>query len=135
MAGPYYIASYAPSHGVVLARNPNYRGSRPRPFARIELSVGISDARAIAAVKAGTADNVTVDVGAGPSPREEISRLAASYGAGSAAVKEGRQRYFQKPQAQLTYFVFNTHRPLFAAERMRQAVSYAIDRRALAARG
>jgi ABC-type transport system substrate-binding protein len=29
--------------------------------------------------------------------------------------------------------VFNTHRPLFADTRMRQAVSYAIDRRALAA--
>jgi ABC-type transport system substrate-binding protein len=135
MAGPYYIASYAAGHGVVLARNPNYHGSRPRPFARIELSVGISDARAIAAIEAGTADDVTVDVGAGFSPREEISRLAVSYGPGSAAAKEGRQRYFQNPQAQLTYFVFNTHRPLFADERMRRAVSYAIDRRALAARG
>jgi ABC-type transport system substrate-binding protein len=28
MAGPYYIASYAPGNGVVLERNPNYQGSR-----------------------------------------------------------------------------------------------------------
>ena len=60
MAGPYYIARYLPRQGVVLAANPNYHGSRPRHFARIELSVGIPIARAIAAVTAGTADNVSL---------------------------------------------------------------------------
>ncbi len=38
-AGPYYLASYTPGHGIVLVRNPNYHGSRPRHFARIEFTV------------------------------------------------------------------------------------------------
>src|SRR5207302_10256518 len=41
-AGPYYVTSYTPRQGVVLTRNPNYRGRRPHHFARIELAVGIS---------------------------------------------------------------------------------------------
>ena len=135
MAGPYYIARYLPRQGVVLAANPNYHGSRPRHFARIELSVGIPIARAIAAVTAGTADNVSLgsDSNLSAAGLAEVSRLAAQYGPGSAAAREGRQRYFRNLQANLAYFVFNTHRPLFAGARMRQAVSYAIDRRALAA--
>ena len=63
------------------------------------------------------------------------SRLAARYGAGSAAAARGAQQYFVNPAAQLDYFVLNTHRPLFSDVRMRQAVNYAIDRRALAQRG
>ena len=55
-AGPYYVASYTPNHTVVLNRNPNYRGSRPHHFARIQLTVGVSDERAVAEIEAGTAD-------------------------------------------------------------------------------
>jgi ABC-type transport system substrate-binding protein len=120
----------------VLATNPNYHGSRPRHFARIELSVGVSTARAIAAVTADTADDVTVSFSTDLSPTKlaaDMSPIAARYGPGSAAAKKGRQRYFLNPVAELDYFVFNTHRALFANARMRQAVSYAIDRRALAA--
>jgi ABC-type oligopeptide transport system substrate-binding subunit len=45
MAGPYYIASYAPGQGVVLKRNPNYRGRRPHAFAQIDLAVNVSPSR------------------------------------------------------------------------------------------
>ena len=34
MAGPYYIASYAPERHLLLRRNPNYHGPRPRRCAR-----------------------------------------------------------------------------------------------------
>jgi YVTN family beta-propeller protein len=40
-AGPYRVASYAPRQGVVLTRNPNYHGSRPHRFQRIEVAVGV----------------------------------------------------------------------------------------------
>ncbi len=40
-AGPYRVASYAPGQGVVLTRNPNYHGSRPHHFERIEVAVGV----------------------------------------------------------------------------------------------
>src|SRR6185503_14748147 len=45
------------------------------------------------------------------------------------------QQYFVNPQSVLDYFALNTHRPLFADARIRQAVNYAIDRAALARLG
>ena len=55
------------------------------------------------------------------------------YGPGSAAARSGRQRYFL---ARLPWFdglVLNASRPLFADVRLRRAVNYALDRKALAA--
>ena len=129
-AGPYYVASYTPNQGVVLLRNPNYRGSRPHHLARIELAMGISNRRAVADVQAGRADYISLG---GPTATSTVaSQLAARYGAGSTAAAQGRQQYFVEPGPSLTFFYLNTHRPLFRDVRMRQAVNYAIDRRALA---
>jgi ABC-type transport system substrate-binding protein len=140
-AGPYYVQSFTPGQQVVLARNPNYHSSRPHHFRRIVAAIGMSTGRAVAAVTAGTADYTSLATG--PSPNagldrtlaSEASRLAARYGPGSAAAARGRQQYFSDPVMQLDYFVLNTHRPLFSDARLRQAVNYAIDRRALAALG
>ena len=136
-AGPYYVTVNTPGQGVVLMRNPNYHGRRPHHFARIELAVGISPRRAIREIEAGLADYTTVGSGwsASAARAAQASRLAARYGAGSAAAARGAQQYFANPGAQLDYFVLNTHRPLFSDVHMRQAVNYAIDRRALAQRG
>lgn len=128
-AGPYYVASYTPGQGVVLERGPNYHGSRPRQFARIELAVRISDQRAVADVEAGHADYTpfeSTQANAGAIS----AQLAARYGSGIRP-----QQYFVTPLLQLDYFILNTHRPLFADARMRQAVNFVIDRRALAALG
>ncbi len=130
-AGPYYVASYTPGQGVVLARNPNYHGSRPHRFARIEVTVGITPQHAVAAVAAGTADYADE----GEVDTADAARLDARYGPASPAAKSGRQQYFVTPQAQTDLFVLNTHRPLFASARLRVAVNYAIDRDALAALG
>ena len=136
-AGPYYVASYTPGQGVVLVRNPNYHGSRPHHFARIELAVGISTQRAVAEIEAGTADYTALGLESSASTTITAlaSRLAARYGPGSAAAARGGQQYFVNPGLQLDYFFLNTHRPLFSDVRMRQAVNYAIDRRALARLG
>jgi YVTN family beta-propeller protein len=135
-AGPYYVASYTPGQGVVLARNPNYHGSRPRQFARIELAVGISAQRAVSEIDAGSADYTVLGLDSSPSTTTiagVASQLAARFGPGSTAAAHGRQRYFVNPILQLDAFFLNTHRPLFSDVRLRQAVNYAIDRRALAA--
>jgi peptide/nickel transport system substrate-binding protein len=137
-AGPYYVASYTPGQGVVLARNPNYHGSRPRQFARIELAVGISAQRAVSEIEAGSADYTVLGLDSSPSTTTiagVASQLAARFGPGSAAAAHGRQRYFVNPILQLDAFFLNTRRPLFSDVRLRQAVNYAIDRRALAALG
>jgi peptide/nickel transport system substrate-binding protein len=129
-AGPYRVASYTPGQGVVLTRNPNYRGSRPHLFARIELAVAVAPKRAVAQVEAGTADYVSDD-----EVDTDAARLAAHYGPGSPAANSGRQQYFINPLLQLDFLALNTHRPLFADHRLRQAVNYAIDRTALARLG
>ncbi len=129
-AGPYYVSSYTPDQSVVLLRNPNYRGSRPHHFERIEVAIGISNRQAVADVKAGTADYIALG---GPTATGITSaQLAVRYGARSTAAAQGRQQYFVEPGPTVTFFYLNTHRPLFRDARMRQAVNYAIDRRALA---
>jgi YVTN family beta-propeller protein len=131
-AGPYYLGSYTPKQGAALERNPNYRGSRPHRFARIELTVGTPYQQAVADVEAGTVDYTTF-VGPIPAPARALaSQLAARYGAGSRAAAAGKQQYYVNPQLELDYFYLNTHRPLFADVRLRRAASYAVDRRALA---
>jgi peptide/nickel transport system substrate-binding protein len=130
-AGPYYVSSYTPGQGIVLLRNPNYRGARPRRFARIEFAV-VPFRRAVADVVAGNADDVWLFGYDAADLRTVTSDLAGRYGPGSQAAKRGRQQYFVSPQLGLDLFYLNTHRPLFADVRMRQAVNYAIDRRALA---
>jgi YVTN family beta-propeller protein len=129
-AGPYYVASFAPGEGVVLKRNPNYRGSRPHRLRELRLRVGVTAAKATAHVAAGTAD-YAVD---GVTP-QNAARLAARYGRGSLAAKAGRQQYFVNPTLAIDHLTFNTSRPLFASARLRRAVNYAIDRRALARQG
>ncbi len=129
-AGPYRITSYTPGQGVVLTRNPNYHGNRPRRLARIEVSFGASAQRAIAQVDAGTADYAEAGFN-----RAQAAALNARYGPGSPAAKAQHQQFFVNSYPQLDFFVLNSHRPLFADVRLRRAVSYAIDRAALARLG
>src|SRR5215211_2095173 len=89
-AGPYYVASESPGEGVVLRRNPNYRGRRPHRLREIRLRVGVAKARAAARVEAGTADYAPDGI-----VPENAARLAARYGTRSRAARAGRQRYFE----------------------------------------
>ena len=136
-AGPYYVTSYSPTNGLVLVRNPNYHGSRPRHFERIQLTAGVSDERAIPEVEAGNADYISVGLGSPASTTLTAlaSGLATRYGPGSRAAARGRQQYFVNTGAQLDLFILNTHRPLFSDARLRQAVNYAINRQQLAQLG
>jgi ABC-type transport system substrate-binding protein len=127
-AGPYYVASTIPGRSFVLLRNPNYHGNRPRRLRRIE--VVVDAAHAVARVEASKLDYAVGGVPAGDS-----ARLERLYGARSAAAKRGRQRYFVNGTPELDFLDLNTSRPLFASARMRRAVAYAVDRRALAAAG
>ncbi len=130
-AGPYRVASYTPGQGVVLTQNPNYHGSRPHRLARIEMAVNILGQRAVAQVEAATAD-YAMD---GEVTSADVATLAARYGPGSPAAKSGHQQYFVNVAPDLDFFALNTHRPLFADVRLRQAVNYAINRAALARLG
>jgi peptide/nickel transport system substrate-binding protein len=130
-AGPYRVASYTPGQGVVLTRNPNYHGSRPHRLARIEVAVGIPPQRAIAQVEAGTAAYAVNS----ELSKADAATLAARYGPRSPAAQAGHQQYFDSTGPQLDFLALNTHRPLFADLRLRQAVNYAIERAELARLG
>lgn len=128
MAGPYYMAAYAPGRRLLLRRNPSYGGDRPARLREIDFDLDVTQARAAALVEAGRADYVAAV------PVDRVARLAARYGSRSAAARAGRQRYFSGASPALHYFVFNTRRPPFAAARLRRAVNFALDRPALADR-
>ncbi len=120
----------------MLRRNPNYHGSRPRHFATIKFAIDPSAQRAAREVEAGGADYTQVGLDTPSPPASSLpASLAARYGPGTPAAARGRQRYFADPSVQLDYFVLNARRPVFSDVRMREAVNYAIDRRALARYG
>jgi ABC-type transport system substrate-binding protein/tRNA A-37 threonylcarbamoyl transferase component Bud32 len=134
MAGPYYVAS-AGEGQVVVEKNPNYSGSRPRRVERIVFTGGLTPADAVARVQRGGADYVNADIlGFDPAgPLVPGSSLDRSYGLASRAGRAGRPRYVASPAPGLDGIAFNTRRPLFRDARMRRAVGYALDRTALAA--
>lgn len=129
-AGPYYIASYTPRQQLVLKRNPNYHGTRPRRLDEIVLTLGVDPLDALKEVEAGTADYAFDGV-----PGDSGPTLAVRYGPASKAAKAGRQQYFTNPVLGGLWLHMNTARPLFSKLRLRRAVNYAVDRRALVAQG
>lgn len=125
-AGPYYVASSAGGRDVLL-RNPNYSGLRPRRSARIVFEENMSEAEAVALADRGAVDLITPTV-AGDllTPGGVIDGRARK----NSALAD-QYHLYQAPI--IDYFVFNTRRPLFRDVRLRRAVDYALDRRALAA--
>ena len=61
MAGPYYVAS-ANGGQVVVEKNPNYTGGRPRRIERIVYTDGVTPVDAVARVQRGRADYVNGDM-------------------------------------------------------------------------
>jgi len=134
MAGPYRVAS-ASGGQVVLERNPNYRGDRPRRIARIVYTIGVKPADAISRVEQGRADYVTARTVSydTSSPLAPGGALDTKYGLASRAGRAGNARYLPSAEPGFDGIAFNIQRPLFRDVRMRRAASYALDRRALAA--
>jgi YVTN family beta-propeller protein len=131
-AGPYYYASYVPKRTLVLRRNPNYGGSRPAELAEIVYELGSEPESALAQVEAGEADYYSDAADYDFIPRADIDRLDRLYGAHSEAASAGAQRLFTTQLPDLHYLLFNTDRPLFDDARIRRAVNFAVDRRAMA---
>jgi ABC-type transport system substrate-binding protein len=129
--GPYYVAS-STSDRTVLLRNPNYAGGRPRRPARIVFENGIATPQAVALADRGSIDYLPTDF-SNSSLLAVAGALDQRYGPGSLAAGARDQRYLHSPQPGWDGIVLNASRPLFRDARMRRAVEYALDRRALAA--
>jgi ABC-type transport system substrate-binding protein/class 3 adenylate cyclase/tRNA A-37 threonylcarbamoyl transferase component Bud32 len=126
-AGPYYIKVRWRDDLVVLERNPNYHGSRPHRLQRIVYDIGNSSHRIVKRIESGAAD-YTADL-LQESTFAAGGPLAARFG---RAQREASPRLVQTPQLGFRFIQFNTRRGPFVDPRLRRAVNYAVDRRALA---
>jgi YVTN family beta-propeller protein len=133
-AGPYYVASHIRGRSLVLRRNPNYEGPRPHGLAEIRYTFGVREEKAVAAVEAGRADYVELNPQSfTPGVSGQLrQRLMTRYGPQSEAARAGRQQVFSQPSLSIYSFVFNASRGPFTDPRLRRAVNFAMDRRALA---
>jgi peptide/nickel transport system substrate-binding protein len=119
-AGPYYLESWEKNRTAVLARNPFYRGPRPRNPDRIVYNIGIAFEAQQARCERGDSDHCLF-------PPASATELASRYGV-------NRGRFFVKPQMVTWFLAFNERRPLFSNnDRLEQAINYALDRRAMVA--
>jgi ABC-type oligopeptide transport system substrate-binding subunit len=123
MAGPYYIKKRIPKRTIVLARNPNYGGDRPANLDEMIYTVGVNENQGLLQIKAGHADYA-----ADALPPSSHCELDRQYGPDSQAAKDGKQQYFVNPALIFSYVGLNTTRDAFKDPKVRQAVSYAIDR-------
>src|SRR5262249_38524400 len=124
-AGPYYIVEAFLDERLVLERNPNYKGSRPHVLQRIVYDLNNSTHTTLSGINAGRAD-YTADL----QKQSVFARggpLDRRFGQGPD------QRLYLTPQMGVQYAQLNTGRAPFENARLRRAVAYAIDRRALAA--
>ena len=123
-AGPYYVASATPRQ-LVLKRNPNYTGPRLHRASEIVYDRAGSPARAVERVLSGEIDYAQVWA-------PYAKRLDRRYGSNT---KPAHRRFFVNPIWAVDGFALNTSRSLFSDPKLRRAVNYAIDRRALAREG
>ena len=115
--GPYRVAEFTPRHRVLLVRNPDYWG-RPAWADTIELRLGVSTNNATALVRRGLSDGGMFEV-----PPGEFARML-----GDSMWKH--QIQLEDPLS-CEYLYMNVRVPPFNDVRVRQAVCWALDRRAL----
>ncbi len=117
---PYYVSQYAPNERLVLERNRFYRGERPHHVDRITADLTVDREQAVDLVASGAYDTVV-----GPF-QDRAAELRERYGV-------NKSQFFVEPGvAGVRLFVLNVSRPLFRNNvRLRQAVNFAVDRRAL----
>jgi peptide/nickel transport system substrate-binding protein len=119
---PYYVAEYVPGERLVLERNRFYRGERVHHVDRFVADLAV-DASAVDQVASGTFDTA---IPFAPFVARRAAELARRYGL-------NKSQFFVAPGNGLRLFHLNTSQPLFRKNpRLRQAVNYAVDRRALA---
>jgi DNA-binding SARP family transcriptional activator/ABC-type transport system substrate-binding protein/streptogramin lyase len=120
-AGPYYLAALTDSLAV-LKRNPNYGGSRPQKLDAIVVEFNVSPAEAATRIENGTLDYFLESQDPTLRPNTQAARAAGD-----------RYRLTPVTSPNVHFFAFNWDpRRLFGDIRMRRAVQYVLDRRALA---
>jgi peptide/nickel transport system substrate-binding protein len=125
-AGPYYVFQRWLGGRLVLQRNPNYGGTRPRHFQRIVYDLNSGARRTVDRINSGLAD-YTEDFQQ-QSTFAPRGPLDDRYGASAT-----QRRLFLTPQLGVAMFELNTEHGVFTDVSLRRAFNFAIDRRQLAA--
>jgi peptide/nickel transport system substrate-binding protein len=122
-AGPYYVKEYRPGERVIIRRNPYYGGKRPHHVDGFDVDLrAASQQESLDRVERGEADWAFA---VAPAYFEPSRRLVAKYGV-------NRSQFFVRPGLALRHLPFNFSRRLFRNNpRLRQAVNFALNRRAL----
>jgi peptide/nickel transport system substrate-binding protein len=124
-AGPYYISDFTPNRSIVLKKNPNYTGDRPAYADEIDYSqLTIDPNQGTLEAKSGELDYINDAV-----VPAQNAQLNAQYG--PDGTDGGPQRFYVTPAAVVSYLALNTARPTFKDELVRQAVNWAINRKAI----
>ena len=119
-AAPYYVSEYVPGERLVLERNRFYKGSRLHHVARFVADLASDFSPGVDQVASGTVDVLWP----GPMP-EQWAKLSQRYGV-------NKSQFFIAPGTTLRVFILNTSRPLLRNNvKLRQALNFAVDRRAL----
>jgi ABC-type transport system substrate-binding protein len=123
-AGRYYISEWIRGRRVVLERNRFYRGRDPGNVDRFVIDLDLSPPTILERVEAGTLDYGWMPILTYADRQRE---LAQRYGANRPG-----GRFFIETDTSVRTFVLNLSRPLFRGNlKLRQAVNFAIDRKAL----
>jgi len=123
-AGPYYIAERTVNKTIVLKKNPNYKGKRPHNLAQIVYTVGNSLEAIRLRVERGESDYA-----AGGIPSASYAEVAQKYGV-------NKSQFYVRPQLGVSYLAMNNDRPIFKGNtKLRKAINFAIDRKAILAQG
>jgi len=121
-AGPYYVADRIPNRTIAIKKNPYYKGKRPHNLAEILYTVGNSQEAIRLRVEHGDSDYA-----AGGVPAPAYGDLAQKYGV-------NKSQFHVRPRLNVFYFAFNNDRPIFNGNlRLRKAINFAIDRKAILA--
>ncbi len=124
-AGPYYISDFTPNRSIVLKKNPNYTGDRVAYADEIDYTqLTIDSNQGTLEAKNGQLDYINDAV-----VPAQNAQLNAQYG--PEGTSGGPQRFFVTPAAVVSYLALNTARPAFKDELVRQAVNWAINRKAI----
>ncbi|GAD11274.1 ABC-type dipeptide transport system [Gluconobacter frateurii NBRC 103465] len=119
--GPYRITHYDPEHGLSLERNAYFHVWNPQAQTdgfvdHIEYSFGLSDEAQITAVEQGQYDWM-LDA----KPSDRLGELGAKY----------TSQVHIEPLLGLYYLAMNVHEKPFTDQRVRQAISLAVNRHAM----
>ncbi len=126
-AGPYHVTEYVPGERVVIRRNRFYGGSRPHHVDGFDVDLRAASIQDMLQ----RVDRNEYDWGHAPTGTffDPALGLVQKHGINGS-------RFFVEPGLGLRLLVFNSSRPLFRSNPgLRQAINFALDRKALEATG